>query len=64
MGEQAVTGYRITSAERSEPRARKGRVCREEGCGAVLSIYNDGNRCSLHAGMVRPRTRGRKLGAA
>ena len=32
--------------------------------GAWTSIYNDGKACSLHAPMVVPRTRGRKLPAA
>jgi hypothetical protein len=36
-------------------------VCREDGCETKLSVYNDGAFCSLHAPMVVPRTRGKKL---
>ena len=39
----------------------KGRVCAEPGCTTKLSIYNDGDHCSLHAPMISPRTRGRKI---
>jgi hypothetical protein len=59
-----VRGERITSAEPSARRGPGGRVCAEEGCGTRLSIYNEGRHCSLHAPMVVPRTRGRKLPAA
>lgn len=27
----------------------RGRVCAERGCGTVLSIYNPGSRCAIHA---------------
>ena len=64
MDDHPVTGFPITSAERTLPRSRPGRVCRQDGCDAVLSIYNDDTRCSLHAPMVKPRTRGTKRGAA
>jgi hypothetical protein len=36
-------------------------VCGDEGCETKLSVYNDGSFCSLHAPMVVPRTRGKKL---
>jgi hypothetical protein len=39
-------------------------VCEEEGCETLLSIYNDDLWCSLHAPMVTPRTRGKRLPAA
>lgn len=42
-------------------RARPGRICREEECQTRLSIYNDGPFCSVHAPMVTPRTRGKKI---
>ena len=45
----------------STRRPAKGRICAEPGCGTKLSIYNDGDHCSLHAPMVTPRTRGRKI---
>lgn len=54
-------GSPITSVERTTRRSRSGRVCGEDGCGTKLSMYNDGAFCSLHAPMVVPRTRGKKL---
>ena len=63
MAEQ-VRGERITSIEGRTRRHTAGRVCEREGCETRLSIYNDGKACSLHAPMVVPRTRGRKVPAA
>lgn len=34
------------------------RRCREEGCNTVLSRYNQGDTCYLHAPVVFPRVRG------
>lgn len=59
-----VRGERVTSVEGRTRRTRAGRVCEQGGCETRLSIYNDGDRCSLHAPMVVPRTRGRKDPAA
>ncbi len=59
--ESALLGSRITSTEGSTRRYRSGRVCGEDGCETKLSVYNDGAFCSLHAPMVVPRTRGKKL---
>jgi hypothetical protein len=59
-----VRGERITSVEGRTRRVAAGRVCERHGCDTRLSIYNDGMHCSLHAPMVVPRTRGRKLPAA
>jgi hypothetical protein len=64
MDGASVSGQRFTSAEGSTPRASEGRVCEEAGCDPRLSIYNDSAWCSLHAPMVTPRTRGRKIDAA
>ncbi len=36
------------------------RVCVEPGCATLLSRYNDGAHCALHAPMQVPRMRGRK----
>lgn len=36
----------------------RARECREPGCRTVLSRYNDGVHCALHAPMQVPRTRG------
>ena len=54
-------GSRISSIEGRTRRVTAGRVCDTNGCETKLSIYNDGRHCSLHAPMVVPRTRGRKL---
>ena len=59
--ESALLGSRITSTEGSTRRYRTGRVCREQDCETKLSVYNEGAFCSLHAPMVVPRTRGKKL---
>lgn len=48
----------------AEPRPRRSaetRVCVEPDCRTVLSRYNDGAHCALHAPMQVPRTRGRKV---
>jgi hypothetical protein len=63
MDEQ-VRAERITSVEGRTRRTAAGRVCRRAGCDTRLSIYNDGEHCSVHAPMVVPRTRGRKDPAA
>lgn len=51
----------IAGAERATKAHRHGRVCAEDRCATILSIYNDGRFCSLHAPMVVPRTRGVKI---
>jgi hypothetical protein len=61
MGDRSMSGERISSAESSARRATSGRVCQEKGCTTRLSMYNDGQHCSLHAPMVTPRTRGKKI---
>jgi hypothetical protein len=63
MEDRAIVGMRITSVERGVRRSKKGRVCREDGCETALSVYNDTSWCSLHAPMIVPRTRGKKLSA-
>ena len=63
MDDRPVAGFRITSTDRQSRRSRKGRICKEEGCAVVLSVYNDGKHCSLHAPMTTVRTRGTKPAA-
>ena len=58
-----VAAYPIQSIERQQRRSRKGRVCVTDGCATTLSMYNHSDHCSLHAPMVKPRTRGRKIPA-
>jgi hypothetical protein len=47
--------------DRAPRRFAQGRVCRDDFCGTQLSIYNDGYFCTLHAPLVAPRVRGRKI---
>jgi hypothetical protein len=54
MGERSASGERTS-------RDKATRVCQEKGCKTKLSIYNDGQHCSLHAPMITPRTRGKKI---
>jgi hypothetical protein len=61
MDDRGVSGERVTSADVPSRRWRAGRVCQEKGCSTRLSIYNDADRCSLHAPMAVPRTRGTKI---
>ena len=58
-----VPAYPIQSIERQQRRSKKGRVCDADGCETRLSQYNHGSHCSLHAPMITPRTRGRKIPA-
>ena len=56
-----------TSADASVATAKKAtstttkRVCNEENCATVLSIYNELSFCSLHQPMIIPRMRGKVL---
>lgn len=56
-----VIGERFTSTDRRNAPAVAGRVCEDESCHTVLSIYNDLKFCSFHAPMVVPRMRGKVL---
>jgi len=61
MSEQAVVGTPIAGNDRPSRAYGRDRVCREQGCGTVLSIYNNGKFCYQHEPMAVPRTRGRKI---
>jgi hypothetical protein len=61
MGERSTGGERTSRTGSSSRPATSARVCQEKGCTTRLSIYNDGQHCSLHAPMVTPRTRGKKI---
>lgn len=52
-----------TSADASMATAKKPtkRVCNEEDCVTVLSIYNELSFCALHQPMIIPRMRGKVL---
>ena len=58
---ESFVGERFTSADHASATHEKGRVCAEQGCTTRLSIYNDGEHCSLHAPMEVPRMRGKKI---
>ena len=64
MESASSDGFATLVDERPSRRAQVGRICKDPDCGTRLSIYNDGAHCALHAPMVVPRTRGKKLPAA
>ncbi len=45
-------------AMRPPVRSPSGRVCAQEDCGAILSVYNQGDRCALHASLPAGLGRG------
>jgi hypothetical protein len=47
-------GGRVTEIRRNKGR----RICAEDGCTTVLSVYNRGKKCSLHQEPEAIRTRG------
>lgn len=59
MSDTTVVDHSKSVTDRSN--STKSRVCREDGCGTHLSLYNPGKYCSLHEPMQVPRTRGRKI---
>lgn len=62
MSDTTVVGHSVDSeVDRPSNTFTQGRVCREDGCGTHLSLYNPGKYCSLHEPMQVPRTRGRKI---
>ncbi len=61
MSERAVGGRPISGNDRPSRSFKAGRICRENGCETILSIYNNGSFCSQHEPMTVPRTRGRKI---
>ncbi len=58
---ESISGERFTSTDQTSSRYTPGRVCAEKCCETKLSIYNDGEHCSLHQPMETPRMRGRKI---
>jgi hypothetical protein len=59
---ETVTGEFPNDHDRPPRKFAQGRVCAEPGCSTRLSIYNEGEHCSLHMVAVAPRVRGKKLG--
>lgn len=62
MSETSVPAQGFSSEEGSVHQFDQGRVCKNDSCGTLLSIYNDGEFCSRHEPMVTPRMRGVKIG--
>jgi hypothetical protein len=61
MSERSVQGTPFGGSDRPSRSFGSGRVCREPGCGTVLSRYNQGKYCYTHEPMTVPRTRGKKI---
>lgn len=61
MEERALSGDRIIGASTQSRTYPRGRICAEDDCTTRLSIYNDGEYCSLHHRAITPRIRGRKI---
>lgn len=61
MEERALSGDRIIGASTQSRTFPRGRICAEDDCTTRLSIYNEGEYCSLHHRAVTPRIRGRKI---
>jgi hypothetical protein len=58
--QKSLSAQPVSALGRGSVRAfRKNRVCREEGCGTVLSIYNADQFCSQHLPRQTVRVRGR-----
>ncbi|MGH9063998.1 MAG: hypothetical protein ACRDZQ_05955 [Acidimicrobiales bacterium] len=56
--QDVVSGESLTRGGRPPRAFRRGRVCSAPGCRTRLSIYNSGDRCSLHEIVDQVRTRG------
>ena len=55
-----VTGKRMSGRPRKTKQFDTGRVCLDDSCEQVLSIYNDNKQCFKHAPLKQPRIRGRE----
>jgi len=56
---ETVGGEVFNDHDRPPRRFATGRRCAEPACRTYLSIYNEGDHCSLHRVSVKPRTRRR-----
>ena len=59
MNKVYVKGTIQPKERRKSKQFGKGRICSEDKCEQVLSIYNDNKQCFLHAPKKQPRIRGR-----
>jgi hypothetical protein len=56
----ALPGWRLGKSLGRSPHTRTpGRVCPIAGCNTILSTYNLGDECRVHAETRFPRLRGR-----
>jgi hypothetical protein len=58
---ETVGGWSLADPTTAPPLFASGRRCHEPSCGAILSIYNEGNYCSLHHPILTLRMRGKKI---
>lgn len=61
MSERSIGGTPLSGNVRASRAFKAGRLCKEQGCGTVLSIYNRGKYCYQHEPLATPRTRGKKI---
>jgi hypothetical protein len=66
MREESISlrGAPVRSLPRPNRTYARGRVCAEEGCGTVISIYNRSRYCWLHEPLRYHALKGRKKRAA
>ncbi len=58
--QESLSGQSMSALGRGTVRSfRKDRVCQEDGCGTVLSIYNGDKYCCRHMPRRTVRVRGR-----
>lgn len=62
--ERAIQRGSMPRSGRRPRTVERERTCREEGCDTVLSRYNQGDACSVHAPVRFPRVRGRVFSTA
>ncbi len=54
---ESIGGMSCTSWHHPPRPHSKGRICREQGCDTILSIYNESDKCARHE-VTAIRTRG------
>jgi hypothetical protein len=59
--DQAIGATPLDGHAHAPPAFTRGRVCKETGCGTLLSIYHDGEWCYRHEPPEILRMRGKKI---
>jgi len=54
----SIKGTKTPKSRRKTKQQEKGRVCSNDNCEQVLSVYNKNKQCFLHAPKKTPRVRG------